>query len=177
MNDQSGSGNFADLNFSIDDSALQTLSEEPVFVSQFKQPRDVEVAQSRGGGKAEPPSRVKARKDIDGSSNDEYIKRRNRNNIAVKKSREKSKQKGEMTLENIERLKEENVKLEERVEVLSKELSVLKKVFMDHARGFSGAGSGADLPDLKLLETLPGHKLTDKSAGEADDQPSTSYTT
>ena len=153
---------------------IQVAGNSQLLDVQFKQPVNAGKVSSPGGGKAPAPSKVKAKDDVDSASND-YLKRRSRNNIAVKKSREKSKQKDATTAENIERLKEENVELEEKVEVLSKELAVLKKLFMDHAKGFSATGSTSDLPDLKQLEKLLGHKLTDKSsATNSDDFPSTS---
>jgi len=157
------------FDLSVSDDQHQLLFE------QFEHPQSTAAPQATdGGGKAETPSSVKAKENIETFSND-YVQRRNRNNIAVKKSREKSKQKGNTTVENIERLKVENVELEEKVDVLNKELSVLKKVFMDHARGFSGVG---ELPDLKQVEKILGHKLTDKlntdTANNAD-EPSTSY--
>lgn len=64
---------------------------------------------------------------------DEYQKRRERNNIAVKKSRERSRQKAKETIEQVNRLRAENEMLEQKVEILSKELSVLKDLFLAHA--------------------------------------------
>lgn len=122
---------------------------------------------STSGGKAEAPSKNKAKTDVASCTKD-YVKRRNQNNIAVRKSRQKSKQKDASTLENIEKLKEDNVHLERKVEVLSKELSILKKVFMEHAKGFSSGD--AQLPDLNQLEELLGHKLTEN----VDEQPCSS---
>ena len=149
--------NFSDASMVINTApgSIQTWNDGQLVQVEFQEPATV------GGGKAKTPSKVKSKANSAQSTKD-YIKRRNRNNIAVKKSREKSKQKGATTLENIEKLKEENVLLEEKVEVLSKELTVLKKVFMDHAKGFGGGN--AELPDMKQLEELLGHKLTEKAS-------------
>ena len=160
--------NISDLGFSSEIVGSTHLDatvpgDQHIQCHQFDFSQNVDVAQSSGGGKAEAPSKLIAQRErsMESCAND-YVKRRNKNNIAVKKSREKSKQKGATTAENIEKLKVENVQLEEKVEVLNKELSVLKKAFLDNARGFSGIGG--DLPDLGELEKLLGHKLIDKPA-------------
>ena len=60
---------------------------------------------------------------------DEYLLRRERNNIAVKKSREKSRAKAKGTVEKVAKLNEENASLEQQVTILAKELGVLKDLF------------------------------------------------
>lgn len=64
---------------------------------------------------------------------DEYLARRERNNIAVRKSREKSRAKAKETLAQVDKLRKENEMLEQKVTILSKELSVLKDLFLAHA--------------------------------------------
>lgn len=64
---------------------------------------------------------------------DEYKMRRERNNIAVKKSREKSRAKAKETQQQVSRLRAENEQLEQKVQLLTKELSVLKDLFLAHA--------------------------------------------
>jgi len=70
---------------------------------------------------------------------DEYRQKRERNNVAVRKSRFKSKQKFIETQGKVEELTEENERLHSKVEILTKELSVLRSlfsnpsVFKDHA--------------------------------------------
>lgn len=64
---------------------------------------------------------------------DEYLKKRERNNVAVKKSRQKSRVKQKETLQLVMQLREENADLEEKVTILSKELDVLKCLFLSHA--------------------------------------------
>lgn len=66
-------------------------------------------------------------------NSDEYKKRRERNNMAVKKSRNKSKARTQQTMHRVNELKEENEKLETKVKILSKELSFLKDLFLAHA--------------------------------------------
>uniref|UniRef100_A0A6M2DN53 Putative ccaat/enhancer-binding protein n=1 Tax=Xenopsylla cheopis TaxID=163159 RepID=A0A6M2DN53_XENCH len=64
---------------------------------------------------------------------DDYRKKRERNNEAVKKSRVKSKQKTLETMDRVNKLKNENQVLEDRVKTLTKELSFLKELFLLHA--------------------------------------------
>jgi CCAAT/enhancer binding protein (C/EBP) gamma len=64
---------------------------------------------------------------------EEYRVKRDRNNVAVRKSREKSRQKARETMEKVNRLKKENEDLEMKVKLLSKELNLLKDLFLSHA--------------------------------------------
>lgn len=96
-----------------------------------------------GGGKAVAPSKLKIKQQqqqqheheqqLDSDDPDEYRRKRDRNNIAVKKSRERSRAKAKETLEKVDKLKQENADLEYKVQLLSKELSVLKDLFLTHA--------------------------------------------
>ena len=63
----------------------------------------------------------------------EYLNRRARNNEAVKRSREKARQKAKETHDRVSKLKSENEMLEERIKLLSKELTFLKDIFLAHA--------------------------------------------
>ena len=63
----------------------------------------------------------------------EYRQKRDRNNVSVKKSREKSKIKQRETIEKVNRLRVENQQLEMKVTLLSKELDVLRELFKEHA--------------------------------------------
>lgn len=66
-------------------------------------------------------------------NNSDYLARRERNNIAVRKSREKSRAKAKETLQQVNKLRSENEMLEQKVQLLTKELSVLKDLFLAHA--------------------------------------------
>lgn len=67
------------------------------------------------------------KKNVDKAS-DEYKKRRERNNIAVRKSREKAKVRSRETEKKVSELARENDGLRKRVDMLSKELNVLKSL-------------------------------------------------
>ncbi|XP_060521269.1 CCAAT/enhancer-binding protein gamma-like [Cylas formicarius] len=77
--------------------------------------------------------RVKKEGPESGEDSDEYRKRRDRNNLAVKRSRVKSKQKTQETVNRVTELRNENSVLEEKVKTLTKELSFLKELFLAHA--------------------------------------------
>lgn len=64
---------------------------------------------------------------------EEYRKLRDRNNEAVKKSRTRTKLRTQSTLDKVEKLRDENTKLEDRIEGLKKELELLKELFVSHA--------------------------------------------
>lgn len=90
-----------------------------------------------GGGKATPPSKNSKKAQRSERGSEEYRLRRERNNMAVKKSRLKSKQKAQDTLQRVNQLKEENERLEAKIKLLTKELSVLKDLFLEHAHSLA----------------------------------------
>lgn len=99
-------------------------------------------------------------------NSDEYRKRRERNNIAVKKSRNKSKLKTQQTLERVNELKKENEMLEAKIALLVKELSFLKDLFLAHA----GNAHGQDLAhtDLSFLNETTENKFDIKEQTQND---------
>lgn len=60
---------------------------------------------------------------------EEYREKRNRNNVAVRKSRNKSKIKVMETERRVKELEEENGQLQNKIALLTKELNVLKSLF------------------------------------------------
>lgn len=81
---------------------------------------------ARVSSKHVPTSSTNKRQD---RSTDEYRRRRERNNVAVRKSREKAKLRTMETEERVKYLSRENEGLQKRIEMLSKELNVLKNLF------------------------------------------------
>ncbi|KAG8198171.1 hypothetical protein JTE90_006920 [Oedothorax gibbosus] len=77
---------------------------------------------------------------------EEYKKRRERNNLAVKKSRSKTKLRTQQTVERVNQLREENEMLEAKIKILTKELSFLKDLFLAHA----GSAHNHSLSDAEL---------------------------
>ena len=80
--------------------------------------------------KSEPSSSSES---TGGLPDSEYLAKRARNNEAVKRSREKAKEKANETSSKVTKIKNENEKLEEKVKLLSKELEFLKNIFLAHA--------------------------------------------
>jgi len=74
----------------------------------------------------------------------EYVDKRARNNVAVRKSRAKAKEKQRETETRVKSLLDQNDQLQKKVDLLSKELNVLKGLFLN---------VGASIPDefLKLI--------------------------
>uniref|UniRef100_A0A8C5QR46 CCAAT/enhancer-binding protein gamma n=1 Tax=Leptobrachium leishanense TaxID=445787 RepID=A0A8C5QR46_9ANUR len=89
------------------------------------------------GGKTNGSSKSSKKGQRMDRGSEEYRVRRERNNMAVKKSRLKSKQKAQDTLQRVNQLKEENERLEAKIKLLTKELSVLKDLFLEHAHNLS----------------------------------------
>lgn len=74
------------------------------------------------GGKA-------TRKHLVDKGSSEYRQKRNRNNIAVRKSREKTKVRVMDTEKRVKELEDENTHLQSKIALLTKELNVLKSLF------------------------------------------------
>lgn len=66
----------------------------------------------------------------------DYLAKRSRNNEAVRRSREKARMKAKDTHERVSQLKQENEMLEERIKLLTKELTFLKDIFLAHAGNY-----------------------------------------
>ncbi|XP_067854303.1 CCAAT/enhancer-binding protein gamma [Heptranchias perlo] len=113
---------------------LQSRSSSSVGAQQVPQ---LDPASPSGGGKAMAPSKQSKKNADHSKESEEYRQRRERNNMAVRKSRLKSKQKAQDTQQRVDELKEENERLEAKIKLLSKELSVLKDLFLEHAHSFS----------------------------------------
>ncbi|XP_028665906.1 CCAAT/enhancer-binding protein gamma-like [Erpetoichthys calabaricus] len=118
----------------IDQNGVSVIQTQAHASGLQQVPQLVPVSPGRGG-KAMPPS--KAKKCTPEKDSEEYRQRRERNNLAVKKSRMKSKQKAQDTQQRVNELKEENERLEAKIKLLSKELSVLKDLFLEHAHNLA----------------------------------------
>lgn len=68
-----------------------------------------------------------------GESDFDYQQRRERNNVAVRKSREKSRARAKLTSERVVKLRRENDELESKIGSLSKELGLLKELLITRA--------------------------------------------
>lgn len=76
------------------------------------------------------PKPAKAvKQSVDKEIGDDYVKKRERNNIAVRKSRMKAKERIEETRRRVVDLSKENEELRNKVSLLQKELNVLRSLF------------------------------------------------
>ena len=75
------------------------------------------------------PRSGKTKKQSVDKNSEEYRDKRDRNNIAVRKSREKSKVRVMDTEKRVRELEDENSQLQSKIALLSKELNVLKSLF------------------------------------------------
>ncbi|VDI20049.1 CCAAT/enhancer binding protein (C/EBP), gamma [Mytilus galloprovincialis] len=87
---------------------------------------------------------------------DEYVMKRVRNNTAVKKCREKSQQKANETMDQVDKLRKENEALKQKVTNLSKEIGVMKNLLLAHAGSVSQnefSGNTASTSRIKIEPT------------------------
>ena len=98
---------------------------EQVFVSEGQQ----EGGSGPGKMPRARPSQVVVGKKLIDKNSDEYRRRRERNNVAVRRSRDKTRHKREETEKRVVELEEENQKLREKLTLLNKEINVLKSLF------------------------------------------------
>ena len=108
-------------------SSRSSTSKEPI-VYEIRKP----------GRKPSANGPIRPRKREPPKNTSEYFEKRARNNVAVRKSREKAKLRQGETETRVEQLTNENERLQKKVDLLSKELNVLKSLFIN---------VGASLPD------------------------------
>lgn len=96
-----------------------TLSEPGPFV----------MSELPGSRPAPGKAAKKSKKKVLDKNTQEYKEKRERNNIAVRKSREKNRHQVLETQRRVKDLEEENAKLQSKIALLSKELKVLKDLF------------------------------------------------
>jgi len=103
-----------------------------------------------------------------------YRQKRERNNLAVKKSREKSRQKTSETSMRVALLRAENDELEHKVDGLTKELSIMKELLLAHARG-GGANRTKTEPTssstTQAAQRVKAEKSTAQAAPRIKDDP------
>lgn len=87
----------------------------------------------------------------------EYQLKRQRNNDAVKRSREKARQRNLEIHESIQRFRSENRNLEAKKELLKKELELYKELFRKHcSSSLNNVGTNEGIEELDLATLLMG---------------------
>ena len=115
-------------NIPVSTSPQLTASPNPLSItSQLTSGATPLVASPPAMGKSVRGSKS-SKKAFDKDS-EEYRDKRERNNVAVRKSRNKSKQRVLETEKRVKELEDENTQLQNKITVLSKELNVLKSLF------------------------------------------------
>ncbi|NP_001085156.1 uncharacterized protein LOC432238 [Xenopus laevis] len=102
--------------------------------------KGISPSSSSSSSSSSSENRGKSKKWLDKNSN-EYRVRRERNNIAVRKSRDKAKIRNVETQQKVIELSSDNDKLRKRVEQLSRELDTLRGIFRQ-------------LPDSSLVKAM-----------------------
>ncbi|KAL8559747.1 hypothetical protein ACOMHN_002280 [Nucella lapillus] len=113
-------------------------------------PRKQEGSSSQGRGRNPSGSKDPAAP----KDNDDYKKRRERNNIAVRKSRQLSRQKAKVMEGKVNQLRSENKNLEEKVKLLSKELCILKDLFMSSAVPATDGQASVTAEEAEVLDEI-----------------------
>ena len=98
--------------------------------------KDLEYYKSNMAPIKRPTRKDQNSQDGEDDVDEEYLNKRARNNDAVKRSRQKAREKANETNSRVQKLKTENEKLEEKIKLLSKELTFLKDIFLAHAGEF-----------------------------------------
>ncbi|XP_055689416.1 CCAAT/enhancer-binding protein homolog 2 [Lutzomyia longipalpis] len=110
------------------------------------------------------PSKKKNTKTAVNEFDEDYRRKRERNNQAVKKSREKTKQNTIETHQRVEKLRVENKVLENEITNLKKKLKLLKELFIAQAKAKNT--SAAELKDIIGSDT----ESEDDKQMEEDDE-------
>lgn len=95
----------------------------------YKEP--VVYTRGKPGRKPIAGGPVRSRKRQPPKDSEEYYEKRARNNIAVRKSRDKAKIRQQETEDRVNALQEDNENLQKKVDLLTKELTVLKSLFIN----------------------------------------------
>jgi len=114
---------------------------EQVYVTEQQQQQ--ESGSAPGKMPRVRPSQVMVGKKLIDKNSEEYRRRRERNNVAVRRSRDKTRHKREETERRVIELEEENKKLREKLTLLNKEINVLKSLFSSVGVPTSSSSSSA----------------------------------
>ena len=122
----------------VSPNVTSSAANEPFTVTDHQQIEFCSVSTTTPVAKSTSNSRLKADSPLKTSSrrnrsldknSEEYRLRRQRNNIAVRKSRDKAKIKQQEVENKVKTLSEENERRQKKVDLLTKELTVLKSLF------------------------------------------------
>lgn len=123
-----------DLLEQVDDTSRDSAYSEQIVSSTVPSPTEPAIIRpfrNKPGRKPSGNGPIRPRKRQPPKDTPEYFEKRERNNIAVRKSRDKAKQKQVETEQRVNQLAEENENLNKKLDLLTKELNVLKSLFIN----------------------------------------------
>lgn len=114
-----------------------------------------------------------------GKDDPEYLAKRAKNNEAIKRSREKARQKASETKEKVDALKSDNKELEDKITALGQEMKFLKDVFIAHASNTSdgAASSSAATSSTIVSGGIPAAPPAPGVEGEVKEEQSDDFLT
>lgn len=120
------------LDSSQDSSRDSSFSDQQIVSSSVPSPTLINrPPRGKPGRKPSGNGPIRPRKRQPVKDTAEYFEKRERNNVAVRKSRDKAKQKQEETQQRVQQLTDENENLNKKLDLLTKELNVLKSLFIN----------------------------------------------
>lgn len=126
--------NADDLLEQVDETSRDSAFSEQFVSSTVPSPREPAVIRpfrNKPGRKPSGNGPIRPRKRQPPKDTPEYFEKRERNNIAVRKSRDKAKLKQVETEQRVQQLSDENEQLNKKLDLLTKELNVLKSLFIN----------------------------------------------
>merc|ERR1712072_189836 len=84
----------------------------------------------------------------------EYKVKRAKNNEAIKRTRQKAKEKAMETETRLENLRTENKSMEDKIDILGKEMKFLKDVYETHMKAKNAASTPAFSDELETPDSL-----------------------
>ncbi|CAG5114780.1 unnamed protein product [Candidula unifasciata] len=141
---QKGTSDVASFPFVTSSTSLPSPASTVYSVSSPGTPGTLSSTRGRRPHGSIIPYSTKSRRRQAEKGTQEYVEKRARNNVAVRKSRAKAKEKQRETEGRVRHLLEQNEQLQKKVDLLTKELTVLKGLFTN---------IGSSIPDefLKMV--------------------------
>lgn len=137
-----------------------------------------ESYESESDGESQPQKKKKSQaKNQAPKDSEEYRNRRERNNVAVRKSREASRKKAKETMDRVNELRDENKTLEQKVTILNKELGVLRDLFLAQASAsdstssstINNSNNNCNNSNSSGNDNSSGLLVTDEASGSQDE--------
>jgi len=104
----------------------------------------------------------------------DYEEKRKKNNEAIRKSRQKAKEKQKKTQEQVENLRKENQVVEEKIKSMEGQLELLKGIFKAHAESTKGSDVAGQAALLARLDNIEDDAIGESSGGNVSGRNSSS---